>query len=168
MELRVPKPHKEFYERLDPDVRVWVDAMMVLTNHLLERIQDLEARLAKNSLNNSKPPSSDGLAKLNRKENLVDVNLGGNRVAMVYQWRELTFIFEAYSEKWARRMHELLLKIHRLVATQKENGKTARSADLIGKCETKYEKIYLAATSYHSRLEPLEFKNDLAGLNWSR
>lgn len=381
MELRVPKLPKETYERLQPDVREWVDAMMAFTSHLLDRIQDLEGRLAKNSSNSSKPPSSDGLAKPNRTQserkpsgrkpggqpgrngaslkqvknpnrvvlhpvlqceccqsdlnskkpssidfrqvfdlppmslhvtehqgetkrchcghltsaifpegvtspvqygpeikslavylntfqlipykriniffedvfgysmspatvkgsvddvavsvegrceeikNAVIASALGNfdetglRVNKQLYWmhvasnerltyydvhpkrgveamndigilplfkgkavhdawapyyeynlcahylcnahhlRELTFIFEAYDEKWAKRMHELLLEIHGLVAAHKESGKPALSSYLIKKCEIQYEKICAAAARYHGRLEPLEVKN---------
>src|SRR5260221_6289349 len=40
-----------------------LDVALAQNALLLERVQDLEARLAKDSHNSSKPPSSDGLAR---------------------------------------------------------------------------------------------------------
>ena len=54
---------KEAYDRLEPQDQKWVDSMVTLVEQLLSRVEALEAQLAKNSRNSSKPPSSDGLRK---------------------------------------------------------------------------------------------------------
>ena len=60
---RIPKLRKEVYDRLEPEAREYVDFMHGLVTQLFERVEKLEAQLAQNSRNSSKPPSSDGLKK---------------------------------------------------------------------------------------------------------
>lgn len=64
--------------------------------------------------------------------------------------RELTFAFEQHKEKWAGRMHELLLEIHRTVFECKKNGKTALSQYLLNKFETEYQAIITAGKKLHT------------------
>jgi transposase len=65
--------------------------------------------------------------------------------------RELTFIFEQHFEKWAGRMHALLLEIHRVVYEHKQHNKTGLSAYLIEKFECEYQQIIIAGKKLHSR-----------------
>ena len=71
--------------------------------------------------------------------------------------RELTFIFEQHHEKWARRMHELLLEIHRVVYEHKQNNKEDLSKYWLKKFETKYSQIITAGKKLHThRGEPAQ------------
>lgn len=64
--------------------------------------------------------------------------------------RELTFAFEQHKEKWAGRMHALLLKIHRVVFETKKNGETCLSKYLLNKFETEYQAIIIAGKKLHT------------------
>ncbi len=64
--------------------------------------------------------------------------------------RELTFAFEQSKEKWAGRMHGLLLEIHRVVFESKKNGKTELSPYLLNKFETVYQAIIIAGKKLHT------------------
>lgn len=64
--------------------------------------------------------------------------------------RELTFAFEQHKEKWAGRMHELLLEIHRTVFENKKNGGSVLSKYLLDKFETEYQAIITAGKKLHT------------------
>lgn len=64
--------------------------------------------------------------------------------------RELTFAFEQHKEKWAGRMHELLLEIHRTVFECKKNGKSALSQYMLNKFEAHYQAIITAGKKLHT------------------
>jgi transposase len=66
--------------------------------------------------------------------------------------RELTFIFEQHKEKWAGRMHALLLEIHSAVYEHKQKNKKELSKYLLEKFETEYQKIIMAGKTFHSNL----------------
>jgi len=69
--------------------------------------------------------------------------------------RELTFVFEQHREKWAGRMHALLLEIHRAVYEYKQSGKEALSRYLLEKFEAEYSQIITAGKKLHThRGEP--------------
>ena len=69
--------------------------------------------------------------------------------------RELTFIFEQHKEKWAGRMHTLLLEIHRAVFVNKQKGIETLSKYLLNKFETEYQQIITAGKKLHThRGEP--------------
>lgn len=71
--------------------------------------------------------------------------------------RELTFIFEQHHEKWAGRMHGLLLEIHRVVHEHKQNGQEALSKYFLEKFETEYQQIITAGKKLHTRRgEPVQ------------
>lgn len=69
MDARVPRLGKEDYDRLSPQGKLWADSMVALVEQLLSRVEALEAQVAKNSRNSSKPPSSDGLKKSSQTRN---------------------------------------------------------------------------------------------------
>jgi transposase len=64
--------------------------------------------------------------------------------------RELTFIFEQHKEKWAGRMHDLLLDIHRAVFIAKKNGNEHLSKYLLNKFESEYQAIITAGKKWHT------------------
>jgi len=69
--------------------------------------------------------------------------------------RELTFVFEQHCEKWAGRMHELLLEIHRVVFEHKQEGKETLSRYFVDKFEAEYQQIITAGKKLHThRGEP--------------
>lgn len=64
--------------------------------------------------------------------------------------RELIFVFEQHKEKWAGRMHDLLLEIHKTVFETKKNGKPTLSKYLLDKFNTEYQAIIIAGKKLHS------------------
>ncbi len=64
--------------------------------------------------------------------------------------RELTFVFEQHKEKWAGRMHALLLEIHRTVYANKQTDKKGLSKYLLKKFELKYQQIITAGKKLHT------------------
>lgn len=69
--------------------------------------------------------------------------------------RELTFIFEQHKEKWAGRMHALLLEIHSAVYDHKQKKKKELSKYLLEKFEADYQQIITAGKKLHThRGEP--------------
>ncbi len=65
--------------------------------------------------------------------------------------RELTFVFEQHLEKWAGRMHALLLEMHRAVYEHKQSKKPALSDYLLNKFEEQYSQIITAGKKLHTR-----------------
>lgn len=70
--------------------------------------------------------------------------------------RELKFIFEEHKEKWAARMHKLLLRIHRIVFRRSGSGEAALSKYHLKKFEEKYSQIILAGKKLHGHRGELE------------
>ena len=70
--------------------------------------------------------------------------------------RELKFILEEHKEKWAGRMHDLLLKIHKVVVSHKEAGKPGLSAHRLKVLETRYNQIIVAGKKLHGHRGELE------------
>lgn len=70
--------------------------------------------------------------------------------------RELKFIFEEHKEKWAGRMHDLLLKIHKVVFSHKEEGRAALSVYRLKVFEAKYNDIIVAGKKLHGHRGELE------------
>jgi transposase len=68
---RIPKMPQDVYERLEPAAKAYVDLLYQMVVDLTRRVESLEAQLAKNSRNSSKPPSSDGLGKPKPQSNRV-------------------------------------------------------------------------------------------------
>lgn len=69
--------------------------------------------------------------------------------------RELIFIFEQHHEKWAGRMHALLLEIHRVVYAHKQDKKESLSKYFLDKFEKEYSEIIIAGKKLHThRGEP--------------
>lgn len=74
--------------------------------------------------------------------------------------RELTFAFEQLKEKWAGRMHTLLLEIHRVVYEHKQNEKNGLSRYFLEKFEQQYQQIITAGKKLHThRGEPEQTGN---------
>jgi transposase len=67
MEMRLPELEKLSHEEKDELItRLWpllalVQEQAAQIRHLQERVKELEGRLALNSRNSSKPPSTDGM-----------------------------------------------------------------------------------------------------------
>lgn len=70
--------------------------------------------------------------------------------------RELKFVFEEHKEKWAGRMHTLLLKIHQVVFNHQANGKEELSDHRLKVFEEKYNQIITAGKKLHGRRGQLE------------
>lgn len=70
--------------------------------------------------------------------------------------RELKFVFEEHKEKWASRMHDLLLKIHKVVCNHKMAGQTELSAHRLKVFDTKYNQIIIAGKKLHGHRGELE------------
>jgi transposase len=69
--------------------------------------------------------------------------------------RELTFLFEQFKEKWAGRMHHLLLEIHGAVFEAKKNGHMHLSKYMLDKFDSEYQAIITAGKKLHThRGEP--------------
>lgn len=64
--------------------------------------------------------------------------------------RELTFVFEEHKEKWAGRMHVLLLEIHHAVYVNKRKGKVGLSQYLLDKFDAEYQRIITAGKKHHT------------------
>ena len=70
--------------------------------------------------------------------------------------RELKFVFDEHKEKWTGRMHDLLLKIHKVVCKHKIDGKTKLSAHRLKVFETMYHQIIIAGKKLHGHRGELE------------
>jgi transposase len=70
--------------------------------------------------------------------------------------RELIFVFEQHEEKWAARMHALLLEMHRAVFEHKKEGKLSLPINLLIKFETEYQAIVTAGKKLHGHLGELK------------
>ena len=56
---RMSEIPRELLDEMTPAVRAFVDALLLRQKQLEERVEELEAKLAKNSRNSSKPPSTE-------------------------------------------------------------------------------------------------------------
>lgn len=59
----IPKIPQHDFDSLPESVKNYLFQMTSLVTQLMERVRELEAQIAKNSSNSSKPPGSDGLKK---------------------------------------------------------------------------------------------------------
>jgi transposase len=70
--------------------------------------------------------------------------------------RELKFIFEEHEEKWAKRMHDLLLKILSIVEDNKNSGREELSRYHLKSFEAQYQQIITAGKKLHGHRGELE------------
>lgn len=94
--------------------------------------------------------------------------------------RELRFVFEQHTERWAGRMQDLLLQMHLAVYQLKRKSKLSLSPAMLKKFEAQYQLIILSGQACHRRLgDPAQLgtrgrkkqhkgKNLLDRLNYNR
>jgi transposase len=70
--------------------------------------------------------------------------------------RELKFVFEEDKEKWAGRMHRLLLKIHGAVFSARARGNEKLSDYRLQSYENEYQQIVVAGKKLHGHRSELE------------